>query len=249
MAVELRLLIVTPVDGLKLTALAFKRFEPLIVRVNVLPCSAEIGASDVIIGAGNAAFTLNDRLLEAPLGVVTDTLTAPTGADVLILTSAVTWLLLALMLLTLMPLDGLKLTALALPRLAPLSVSVKTLPGIAEVGDRVVSVGAGAGALIVNGRTPDAPPGVVTEMLRAPVAADGLMVMVAVACDAVELRLLTVTPVAGLMFSALALERLTPLTVSVKVLPTSAAVGERELITGAALTPTGASTASRRPPA
>lgn len=133
-----------------------------------------------IVGGSADGFTVKARVLDAPPGVVTETVRPPVVAEAAIMTVAVTWLADELKLLMVMPVDGVKLIALAFARFVPLSVRLSVLPCAAESGASEVKEGAGIAGLTVKGNVLDVPPGVVTETVRAPVAAEALRLTVAV---------------------------------------------------------------------
>ena len=73
-------------------------------------------------------------------------------AFALMLIVAVTWVELATMLLTVIPVDGLKFTDVVCDRFVPLMVSVNVVPCAFLLGDMLLMVGAGEEELIVNNR-------------------------------------------------------------------------------------------------
>lgn len=139
MEVELRLATLMPAEGLKLMLDVLARFVPLMTKATVAPCVPAAGDKELKEGAFEV--TVNDRDPLVPFGVVTDTSCGPRVAPDAIVTVAVTCVAVELTLVTLMPVDGLKLRLEALARLFPLIVRDTAVPCVPVLGLSAVMTG------------------------------------------------------------------------------------------------------------
>jgi hypothetical protein len=193
----------------KLTAEAAVKLVP--VSVTVSPEAAVIGANEVIVGAGIKVNPPRDAL---PPGVVTETLPELPAATTAVIVVAFTT---ENEVAAVPP----KLTAEALVKLVPVTVTVS--PVAAEVGVKDAIVGAG---MKINPASDALPPGVVTATLPELPAATTAVMVVAFTTEneaaAVPPKLTAVVPV-----------KLVPVTVTVA--PEAAEVGVKDAIVGAGM--------------
>ena len=120
---------VTPALELKLTPVAPLKFEPEMVRFVVVPCFPLVGLMEVIDGAVVvAALTVKERVLLAPPGPETDTVRAPVAALDDITTLQVTWVAVAWMPETLIPVLGVKLIELTPVKFEPWMLKLTVEP-------------------------------------------------------------------------------------------------------------------------
>ena len=177
---------------------------------------------------------MNDFVFDVPLGVVTDTCRTPVAAPALMLTVAVTCVELTFtMLLTVIPVAGLKFTDDVWDRFVPFTVSVNVSPRAFLVGEILPMVGAGDAEFIVNTSALDVPPPVVTVRSRPPTAAAAPMLIVQVTWPAVEFMLVKVTLSGGLKLIDVVPVRLPPLMESGNDAPGIAVAGDILLKLGA----------------
>lgn len=198
------------------------RFVPVkTTRTLVAPREPDGGVAPVTVGGGG--LTVKETLVVVPPGVVTVTVLPPGAAflvsvRVVLICVPATFTLLALAVTP--PPD----TATMVPPIVkpvPVRTTGTVGPGRPLLGEMAVNVGA-CGRSIVNGKVFVAPPGMVTLTVRAPMAAPGAIVKVAITevwPAAVEvLKLLTVTAPPE-MFKADAPARPGPLRVTCTVVP------------------------------
>lgn len=121
------MLTVIPVLGVKLIVLTIFKFEPLMDSITLLPGAAEEGDRAVMIGAPGRGFTVNDKVLDVPPGVVTETVRGPDAAIAVMLTVATASVEDEPRPLTAMPVGGLKFMALVPARFDPLTMKLAML--------------------------------------------------------------------------------------------------------------------------
>ena len=202
------------------------RFVPLKVTGTVAPRAPEVGATELSVGAGG--LTVKVTALLVPPAAVTVMLRAPVAALASITRVAVICVAVA----TGVPLrvrpDG--RFRVEPVRFAPVKITGTVAPWTPDVGAMEASVG--VGGLTVKATALLVPPGVVTVMLWAPVAALAPITREAVICVAVATGVpLTVMPDGRFRLAPV---RFVPVRVTGSVAPWTPEVGAMEVSVGAA---------------
>ena len=130
------------------------------------------------------------------------------------------------------PVLGLKFTAVAPLRFVPVIVRFIVLPWVPLVGLSAVICGAGVTGLTVNVRKLLVPPAETTVTERGPVAALAEMTTLQVICVEVDRIPDIVIPLLGVKFTALAPNRFAPVMVRFIVLPTMPLSGPSDVMLG-----------------
>lgn len=204
-----------------LTAVVPVRKLPVNVTVSLVPRAPVFGAIEVRLPGGVVTVKVT-ALLVPPADAVTVTFLAPAEAPGLIVKVAVTEVsLCTAMLFTVIPPPD-TFTAVVVVRPAPVRVTVTTVvwPGAGRapnVGAMLVS----AGPVTVNGNVLLAPLAVTTPTFTLPMAAEAVLVMVAVMVVAdITTTLLTDTPVAaGVTTTVAPATKLVPVRVTFVAVP------------------------------
>jgi hypothetical protein len=136
---------VMPAEGLKVTEETLARFDPVRVRLNVLPAGCELG--DKPLRTGNTATISKNIELEVPLGFVTLRKNWPGGAEASILIVAVTCVGVELILIKDTPVVWAVMVEV-FSKAHPRTVMGEEVPGALERG--AVSRMAGPDAVIVK---------------------------------------------------------------------------------------------------